>query len=141
MSRLPPPGAGRTLAVAYAVFALAAGARSIAQIATDFSLAPVPYLLSAFAACVYLVLALTIGRPEPERQRIAFIACLIELAGVLAVGTISLIHPAAFPDQTVWSEFGSGYVFLPLVLPCLGLTWLSRARKAPAAAPVGRPGT
>ena len=138
MSRLAPPGPGRTLAVAYAVFALAAGARSIAQVATRFGEAPLPYLLSAFAACVYLVLALTIGRPEPERQRVALAACLIELAGVIAVGIVSFTDPFAFPDETVWSEFGSGYLFLPLFLPCLGLAWLSRAR---AAAPWGRRGT
>jgi len=138
MSRLAPPGPGRTLAVAYAVFALAAGARSIAQVATRFGEAPLPYLLSAFAACVYLVLALTIGRPEPERQRVALATCLIELAGVIAVGIVSFTDPFAFPDETVWSEFGSGYLFLPLLLPCLGLAWLSRAR---AAAPWGHRGT
>jgi len=139
LSRMAPPGPGRTLAVAYAVFALAAGARSIAQIATDFSEAPVPYALSAFAACVYLVLALTIGRPEPGRRQVALAACLTELVGVIAVGAWSVADPPAFADETVWSEFGSGYLFLPLVLPCIGLVWLrSRAR---AEGPSARPGT
>lgn len=112
--------------MAYAVFALAAGARSIAQIASRFSEAPLPYLLSALAACVYLVLALNIGRPEPERRRIAVFACLFELTGVVVVGTLSVANPEAFDDETVWSEFGSGYAFLPLILPIFGLWWLRK---------------
>ena len=31
-------------------------------------------------------------------------------------------------DATVWSVFGMGYLFIPLVLPILGLFWLSRHR-------------
>ena len=49
-----------------------------------------------------------------------------ELVGVLAVGALSYAVPAAFPDKTVWSHFGSGYGFVPLVLPVLGLWWLRR---------------
>ena len=52
------------------------------------------------------------------------------MAGVLAVGTLSLADPAAFPDETVWSAYGRGYGFIPLVLPVLGLLWLRR--RAPA---------
>ena len=40
---------------------------------------------------------------------------------MLAVGALSYAVPAAFPDKTVWSHFGSGYGFVPLVLPVLGL--------------------
>ncbi len=127
---MAPPGPGRTLAVAYAVFALAAGARSIAQIATRFSEAPLPYLLSAVAACLYVLAALTVGSPDPSRIRIARIVCTVELAGVLCVGMLGLIDPGALPDATVWSGSGRDYGFLPLVLPVLGLVWLGRSRKA-----------
>ncbi len=43
---------------------------------------------------------------------------------MLVVGTLSLARPSAFPDATVWSNFGLGYGFVPLVLPVLGLLWL-----------------
>ena len=34
----------------------------------------------------------------------------------------------AFPDATVWSQYGLGYGFVPLVLPVVGLWWLRRTR-------------
>jgi hypothetical protein len=45
---------------------------------------------------------------------------------VLTVGTWSLADLATFPDATVWSSYGSGYGFVPLVLPVFGLLWLRR---------------
>jgi hypothetical protein len=54
----------------------------------------------------------------------------VELAGVLAVGTASVIDRTAFPDATVWSGYGQGYGFVPLVLPVLGLLWLRRTGRA-----------
>lgn len=118
-------GPGRALVAVYGVFALAAGARAGVQIATRFGEAPLAYSLSAFAALVYLVLAVALVRGE---RRLALAACGVELAGVLIVGTLSLVDPAAFPHATVWSGYGSGYVFIPLVLPVLGLYWLLRRR-------------
>ncbi|MFF0580024.1 hypothetical protein ACFY19_40055 [Streptosporangium saharense] len=116
-------GPGRALVAVYGIFALAAGARAGVQIATRFGEAPLAYSLSAFAALVYLVLAVALVRGE---RRLALAACGVELAGVLVVGTLSLADPAAFPHATVWSGYGSGYVFIPLVLPVLGLYWLLR---------------
>ncbi|MER7132747.1 hypothetical protein [Streptosporangium saharense] len=118
-------GPGRALVAVYGVFALAAGARAGVQIVTRFGEAPLAYSLSAFAALVYLVLAVALVRGE---RRLALAACGVELAGVLIVGTLSLVDPAAFPDATVWSGYGGGYVFIPLVLPVLGLYWLLRRR-------------
>jgi len=54
---------------------------------------------------------------------------------VLAVGTLSVLDAERFPEATVWSGYGSGYLYVPLVLPVLGLAWLA-ARRGPAAAPV-----
>ena len=119
-------GPGRALVAVYAVyavFAVAAGARSAVQLATRFEAAPLAYLLSALAAAVYLLATVALARSS---RRLAFTACSIELAGVLTVGTASLLAPAAFPDATVWSGYGIGYGFLPLVLPVLGLLWLRR---------------
>ena len=41
----------------------------------------------------------------------------------------------AFPDKTVWSHFGSGYGFVPLVLPVLGLLWLRTQGRADSERP------
>jgi hypothetical protein len=120
-------GPGRVLVAVYGVFALAAGARAGVQIATRFGEAPLAYGLSAFAAAVYVVLTVALARGA---RRTAVAACAIELAGVLVVGTLSLLDPAAFPHATVWSGFGSGYLFIPLVLPVIGLFWLRRDRDA-----------
>ena len=117
-------GPGRVLVGLYGLFALAAGARATVQIATKFSEAPVAYLLSALAAVIYLVATIGLVRGGRGGRRTALVAISIELAGVLIVGTLSLIDRAAFPDETVWSTFGKGYGFIPLALPVLGLLWL-----------------
>jgi hypothetical protein len=121
-------GPGRLLVAIYALFALSASARAGVQIVTKFGNAPVAYLLSAFAAVVYILATVTLAVGSPTARRIAVLSCSVELAGVLAVGTWSLADPAVFPDATVWSGYGSGYGFVPLVLPVFGLLWLRRAR-------------
>jgi hypothetical protein len=124
-------GPGRLLIAIYALFALAATARAGVQIATKFHHAPIAYLLSAFAGVVYILATVTLAVGSPTARRIAAVSCSVELAGVLAVGTWSLADPATFPDATVWSSYGSGYGFVPLVLPVFGLLWLRRlARQA-----------
>ena len=96
------------------------------QIATKFSNAPVAYVLSAFAAVVYILATVTLAVGSPTARRIAILSCSVEFIGVLAVGSWSLADPARFPDATVWSGYGSGYGFVPLVLPVFGLLWLRR---------------
>jgi cytochrome bd-type quinol oxidase subunit 2 len=117
-------GPGRVLVAIYGLFALAAGARAGVQIATQFTEAPVAYLLSALAAVVYLVATVGLARGTRGGRRAAVVACSVELAGVLVVGTLSLLDRGAFPKATVWSGYGQGYGFVPLVLPVLGLLWL-----------------
>lgn len=121
-------GPGRVLIAVYAVFAVSAGARSGVQLSTRFDQAPVAYLLSAFAAAVYLLATVALARSS---RTLALVACSIELAGVLTVGTASLLAPRTFPDATVWSDYGIGYAFFPLLLPVLGLLWLRRTRARP----------
>lgn len=125
-------GPGRLLVLVYAVFAVSAGARAAVQIATKFSEARAAYLLSAFAAVVYVLATIGLARSGPRARRLAVTAVSIELVGVLVVGTISLAQPDDFPDATVWSGYGEGYGFVPLVLPVLGLLWLRRTRPRPA---------
>lgn len=121
-------GFGRVLIVIYAIFAIAATARSAVQLSTQFSQAPVAYLLSAIAAVIYIVATIALARGEGVSRTVATVAIAFELAGVLVVGTLSLILPAAFPHASVWSGFGSGYGFIPLILPIVGLWWLYRSR-------------
>ena len=119
-------GFGRVLVAVYAVFALAASARSIYQLATEVeSDTVVPYVLSAFAGVVYVVATYALAR---NHRPLAIVTIGIELVGVLTVGVLTLVDAGLFPDQTVWSDFGQGYVFIPLVLPFVGLWWLQRSR-------------
>lgn len=119
-------GPARVLVAVYAVFALAAGARAAVQLSTRFHEAPLAYLLSALAAVVYIVATVGLARGGRGGRRAAFVAITTELVGVLVVGTLSLVDRAAFPDETVWSGYGRGYGFVPLVLPVLGLLLLRR---------------
>lgn len=116
-------GPGRLIVAVYAVLALAATGRSTLQITEYFDRAPLAYLLSAVAAVIYLVATVALAK---NWRRIALVACSIEFAGVLVVGLASYLAISAFPDKTVWSHFGSGYGYVPLVLPVIGLWWLRR---------------
>jgi cytochrome c biogenesis protein CcdA len=124
--------AGDALAVAYGFFALAAGARSSVQIATDDSAAPLPYLLSALAAATYLVGVLTIRTATRRPDRAPWVArlAIVELVGVLTIGAWNVIDPDAFAQTTVWSDFGAGYAFAPLALPCIALMWARGQRRS-----------
>ena len=121
-------GPGRLLVLVYAVFAVSATARAAVQIATKFSDAPLAYLLSALAGVVYIAATVGLARSGPGARRLAVGAVTVELVGVLVVGTVSLARPDDFPDATVWSDYGQGYGYVPLVLPVLGLLWLRHTR-------------
>lgn len=119
-----------TLIVTYWLFALAATGRSVVQIATDWSEAPLPYCLSAAAALLYAAAATALSRGDRAGRRIACAICATELVGVITVGTLSVLKSEWFPDTTVWSSFGAGYGFVPLVLPAAGLLWLRADRRS-----------
>jgi hypothetical protein len=132
-------GIGRVLIVVYGFLALAATGRSAVQILTKFGEAPLAYSLSALAAVVYIVATVALVAPGRSAEshaawyRIAWGTITFELVGVLVIGVLSLADPALFPHDTVWSAFGRGYVFVPLVLPVLGMVWLVKHRPASAA--------
>lgn len=134
MSRRPT-GAAAPLLAAYAFFALAAGARAAVQIATGFERAPVAYSLSAVAAVIYLVNGLALAARTAAGRRVVGVTSLVELLGVLVVGTASVAYPSAFPDATVWSRYGGGYGFVPVVLPLLALLWLRAERRSEGSRP------
>ena len=126
--RATASGPGRVLIAVYAIFAVGATSRAAVQISTEFAAAPVPYALSAFAAVVYVLATFALARTGRTWWWVALVACTIELVGMLAVGTISVLPATDFPDATVWSVYGKGYLFIPAVLPVLGLLWLRQVR-------------
>lgn len=126
-------GVGRLLIAVYGILALGATARSFVQIVERFEEAPLAYSLSAVSAVVYLVATIALIAPGQAWYLVAWITICFELAGVLIVGTLSLTHPELFAHASVWSLFGQGYLFVPLVIPILGLTWLYVRR--PSAVP------
>ncbi|MEU6789454.1 hypothetical protein ABZ912_60630 [Nonomuraea angiospora] len=119
-------GPGRALIAVYGLFSLAAGARAAVQIVAKFDQAPLAYSLSAFAAAVYIALTVALWRGA---RLLALVGLGIELVGVLVIGTLSLLDEAAFPHATVWSAYGKGYGFIPLVLPVVGLYWVLRHKR------------
>jgi hypothetical protein len=127
--RATATGAGRVLIAVYGIFALSATARAGVQIAGRFHEAPVAYLLSGLAGVVYILATLGLAGHGPGWRRLAWAAVGIEMAGVLLVGAVTTFVPGEFgPDDTVWSYFGRGYGFIPLILPVIGLWWLRRTR-------------
>jgi hypothetical protein len=121
-------GFGRVLITVYAILALGATARSLTQLATKYHTAPLAYWLSFAAGVVYCIATYALASRRAFSWRLAVVTITIELVGVLAVGTWSILDKGTFPDQTVWSDFGSGYGGVPLVLPFVGLWWLRRTR-------------
>ncbi|MEO3756605.1 hypothetical protein [Streptomyces sp. B6B3] len=121
-------GPGRLLVTLYGVFTVGAASRSVYQLSTRFDEAPLAYLLSAVAALVYAFITVSLVRGGERARRVALGCCAAELAGVLTVGTWTVLDASAFPDATVWSDYGLGYLFFPLILPVTGLLWLRRAR-------------
>ena len=119
-------GVGRLLIAIYAIFAISATARASYQLIREFDQAPLAYSLSAISAAVYLLATYSLTKQEPKWQRIAVYTIWFELVGVIAVGALSLALPALFAHPSVWSNFGAGYAFIPLLLPILGLIWLRK---------------
>lgn len=122
-------GPGMLLVWLYGVMVVGAVSRSVYQIATDFGRAPLAYSLSAVAGVVYGFITYSLVRGGERARRAALVCCAAELVGVLTVGTWTLVEPSAFPDATVWSDYGMGYIFIPVLLPLSALYWLRAAAK------------
>lgn len=136
-ARATRSGFGRLLIMVYAIFAVSATARASVQLIRDWHQAPLAYLLSGLAAALYIVATVALARATDRARVVAWTAVLIELAGVLGVGAFSFARPDLFPQATVWSHFGQGYGFIPLVLPILGLWWLRHTGPTAASNPSG----
>lgn len=121
-------GPGMLLVWLYGVMVVGAVSRSAVQISTEFDKAPLAYSLSAVAGLVYGFITYSLVRGGEKARRAALVCCAAELAGVLVVGTWTLVEPSAFPDATVWSDYGMGYLFIPVLLPLSAMYWLRKAR-------------
>jgi hypothetical protein len=127
-------GVGRVLIVVYAILAIGATSRAVFQMATVYSTAPVAITLSALSGVIYILATIALFRPGRTWYRVAWVTISFELLGVVVIGTLSILVPSIFVqgsgvDGTVWSYYGFGYLFIPLVLPVLGMLWL-RSRRA-----------
>jgi hypothetical protein len=127
-------GPGRLLVAVYAVLAIGATVRSLYEVATKFSAAPVSYALSLTAAVIYVVITICLVRGTPRARAVAQAGMWIELVGVLVVGTLSIVSKDLFTNpetgkavSSVWYWFGRDYLFVPLVLPILGLRFIRRS--------------
>jgi hypothetical protein len=128
-------GIGRLLIAAYAVLALAATGRAGYELVAKFDQAPLPYALSAASALIYIVATFALAKPTTAWRKVAYVAVIIELTGVLVIGVASFIWPDFFmydgkQVRTVWSYFGIAYGCVPLVLPVLGLIWLGKSKQS-----------
>lgn len=136
MTSQPRPvaeGFGRLVVFVYGLLALAATARALSQILTRLDEAPLAYALSLFSGLVYVLATVALAKGRGVWRTVAWWAVSVELAGVVTVGLVSLARPQDFPDETVWSQFGAGYGYVPFVLPVVGLVLLWRTRGEGAA--------
>ena len=127
-------GVGRLLISLYGILALASTVRAGYQLARKFEEAQLAYSLSAVSALVYILATIALARRGATWHRIALITITFELVGVLSIGVLSLTHAELFNHSSVWSMFGMGYGFVPLILPIWGLLWLRKTRKYQKAA-------
>ena len=123
-------GFGRVLVTVYGILAFAALGRSSYELVVKFGEAPVAYTLSTLAAVVYVVATFALAIGTPVWRTIAWITVGIEAVGILTVGALSLADEHVFGESTVWSGFGQGYGYVPLVLPFVGLWWLWRTSRS-----------
>ncbi|QEP08876.1 hypothetical protein F0M17_05060 [Glutamicibacter sp. ZJUTW] len=121
-------GLGRVIIAVYGILALAATVRAVYQIMSKFDEAPIAYSLSLVSGLIYILATFSLSSAKRGAWLVSLYAVAIELVGVIVVGILSLTHPEEFAHPSVWSGFGEGYGYVPLVLPLIGLWWLYRNR-------------
>jgi hypothetical protein len=135
-------GIGRVLITVYAILAIGATSRAVFQISQYYGSHPsarLPITLSAVSGAIYILATIALIAPGRAWYRVAWVTISFELAGVLIIGSLSIFFPSIFAgppsvpdvaDGTVWSDYGIGYLFIPVVLPILGMLWLRSRRSA-----------
>lgn len=124
------PIARIVLIVVYSILGLAATGRATVQILEKFSEAPIAYTLSALSAVLYVLIAVALWRGW---ETVALVGSAVEFVGVLVVGTLGYVDSDLWPDETVWTGYGSGYGWVPLLLPMVALYFLVQGRRRRAA--------
>ena len=119
-------GVGSLIIAVYAVFALSASVRASYQLIRKYDEAPLAYWLSLVAAVVYVIATIALAK---RNYSLAHKTLIFELVGVLAIGLLSIAVPNLFAHPSVWSFFGIGYGFIPLLLPLFGLWWIRKLDK------------
>jgi len=103
------------MAALYAFWALAVCSRALWQYTVGHHIA-LPTHLSALAGILYLAIAYWAWQGHIRALRVGLI---IECCGVIAVSISEQFAPMEY--ATAWSHFGAGYLYIPLVLPLVGL--------------------
>lgn len=124
------PIARIVLMTAYAILFIASTGRSVFQIGTKFSEAPLAYTISAVSAVLYGVIAFALLK---GKRKLALIGTVVELVGVVVVGTLGWVESSWWPDETVWTGYGSAYGWVPLILPVVALFFMVRHQGGTAA--------
>jgi hypothetical protein len=123
--RLKTTGTSDTLAFFYGLWAFSALGRAVYQYIWKHPVNFMPTHISTFVGVLYIAIIIGLRRRSPRAWWTTLALLCVELSGVLLVGTIDVVwHPFAY--ASVWSGYGIGYFFMPLVLPFVGLTWLLR---------------
>ena len=117
-------GASDVLSFFYALWAFSALGRSSWEYLFKQNVATyIPAHLSTFVGVLYIFIIVGLRRRSPRWWWITMALLVVELAGVLIVGTIDVVWQP-FPYATVWSKYGIGYFFMPLILPFVGLAYM-----------------
>jgi hypothetical protein len=111
----------RILPAIYAIFALSATSRALYTLIRKYDEAPFAYQLSLLAALTYVAVTILLFSRDASAKPAARVLIKFELVGVVTVGILSIAIPSLFLHPTVWSLFGIGYAFIPLILPIVGL--------------------
>jgi hypothetical protein len=112
----------RGLALLYLFWAVALCSRAIWQYMTrsgDLR----PTHLSLIAGLIYVAIVVWAWYGQ---RKFLMLGLVVELMGVLAISIGELRWP--LPYASAWSQFGSGYLYMPIILPILGLLHLSMKR-------------
>ncbi len=122
-SGTPTRGASDALALFYGLWAVSALGRALYQYIVRRPPDLTPTHISAFVGALYLLIIIGLRRRSPRAWWATLALLGIELAGVLLVGTVDVVW-RPFPYASVWSGYGAGYFYMPLILPIAGLWWL-----------------
>ena len=123
-TRRPAYGLGRLVILGYAIVAGLIFYREVARLAELGGQAPLSAVLSVVATLLYVVTAVAVAHNGRRMRRVAWVCTVAGLIGVLGAGLVGLADPDLVVARTVWSEFGAGYAFAPLVLPLVAAFWL-----------------